>query len=817
MFRKSILVALVVGLVLTGGPLLFSGEKSDKTDCFVIELSKIKDPELRARFAAYYEAVAADATAKIKPYELPLDLTKVANWADVSRKLGLKKGQEILVKNGFVVIPYGRCEKITAPYERLKMQEVPIFVTSDTLLHLYHIQFDETLKDIEIREFYPDLVKLSRAMYETSIERYRAFGVSSKAGANYVTEAWGRNAIFFATALTLLDEPMDTSAKGLKEMPAADLKDFLQGIKNISKEKEFRHAWQSLFYGGNRDAGAIKTILKYYKAPKHKPLEMPKWVKTVVDEEIAFMNKHAGFETSPLFCYKEDYSQYVPRGHYTRRFILKKYFKAMMWYGRLTFIIKPKIIKKDTQEKKEREAKIQTLQAALIAATADKIKVGERSVTAIWDRLYAVTAFYVGLADDLTLYEYRDVMLEVFGAKFKTASMLDEKKWFAFRKELALLRKPQIYGGTGDIVGPPAGIATEKDLQEALADTQGLRFMGQRFIPDSYMMGKLVYPTVGPYRGSKPAFTTIRTDGGIIRGFPRGLDVMALLGSDRARHHLERLGDTNYENYDEAYNDLAEEFAKFDEKDWNRNLYWSWLYSLKALLEPADKGTQSFMQTEAWADKQLNASLASWAELRHDTILYAKQSYTMRPTGMPMQPKPVVGYVEPVPEFYGRLLALTQMTRKGLASMNVLDQKATARIESLEKILRRLLDISIAELENKELKEEDYQFIRNFAQNLEAVVAGVDTEGDKTTMIADVHTDCNSRQCLEEGVGYVKLIVVAYRLPDGRILVGAGPVMTHYEFKHPMSDRLTDEKWREMLKDDKAPELPEWSRNYSAK
>ena len=33
----------------------------------------------------------------------------------------------------------------------------------------------------------------------------------------------------------------------------------------------------------------------------------------------------------------EDYSQYIPRGHYTRSEELKKYFKAMMWYGRLTF------------------------------------------------------------------------------------------------------------------------------------------------------------------------------------------------------------------------------------------------------------------------------------------------------------------------------------------------------------------------------------------------------------------------------------------------------------------------------------------------
>ena len=38
------------------------------------------------------------------------------------------------------------------------------------------------------------------------------------------------------------------------------------------------------------------------------------------------------------------------------------------------------------------------------------------------------------------------------------------------------------------------------------------------------------------------------------------------------------------------------------------------------------KGYPSFMRNEAWTDKSLNTSLGSWAELRHDTILYAKQS-----------------------------------------------------------------------------------------------------------------------------------------------------------------------------------------------
>jgi len=232
---------------------------------------------------------------------------------------------------------------------------------------------------------------------------------------------------------------------------------------------------------------------------------------------------------------------------------------------------------------------------------------------------------------------------------------------------------------------------------------------------------------------------------------------------------------------------------------------------LKPLLEEYGEGYPAFMQTEAWQGKELNTALASWAELRHDTILYAKQSYTPTCGMAPPPPKPIVGYVEPIPEFYARMLALTSMTEEGLTQLNALTDEERTRLNSLENILGRLIDISTDELENRELDEADYRFIRNFGEELESIVAGVEAKGKETTIVADVHTDTNPpRQVLEEGVGYVDLILVAYKVPDGRLIVGAGPVFSYYEFKHPMAERLTDEKWQEMLKQGDAPGRPTW-------
>jgi hypothetical protein len=61
---------------------------------------------------------------------------------------------------------------------------------------------------------------------------------------------------------------------------------------------------------------------------------------------------------------------------------------------------------------------------------------------------------------------------------------------------------------------------------------------------------------------------------------------------------------------------------------------------------------------------------------------------------------------------------------------------------------------------------------------------------------------------VEEGVGKTDLMVVACPNTDGSILLAAGPVLSYYEFKHPMNDRLSDEAWRELLDSPQKPDRP---------
>lgn len=786
---KAYFYLLIVLMVLLGGcsQNQEQAENNDTQPVLKVEpvnLSAVKID--KTELSSFYKLESLEVELKVPEYKLPLKENQIKNYANFNNKISLDNAKDSLLKNGFVIIknPFNSHEEdIISPYNSLKDEEIPVFITTDSLLHLYHIQFDETLRQIEERQFYEMIWNISIDLQQDSVKKYAM-------SEGDVKEAARRNVAYFSVGLSLL-KPNESQL--------------------CPDERQCRYLENAYF---NSD-----ELIKYN-------FSVPDFVKDDVDEELELIEKHEGFLPSPTFIYNEDYSQYVPRGHYTRSEKLKNYFKAMMWYGSTSMLLK------GTEEIEygktapfnpkglisTRNAKIQTISASLITSSFSS----SESLKTDWNRIYAVTAFYVGLSDDLGPYEYTEALNKVLTANF-TSSDLNDENLLKLKAELAKSKSPKIYGGTGEC-GREISSGEEfkpEHLDECLDKSKGFRLMGQRFIPDSYMFSKLVFPTADKFKGKEPPFTACYIEYyGYVRCFPRGLDVMALLGSEHAREILRTSDDDNYAGYEGEFHNLSQEFGAFSDEDWNKNLYWSWLYSLKSLLKNYGKGHPTFMQTGAWHKKELHTALSSWTELRHDTILYAKQSYTMtgRVTSIDMRlpepEKPVVGYIEPVPEFYNRLLALTNMTRQGLEEKEVLDETAKSRLDNLILILQRLRDLSAKELENQELSQEDYDFIKNFGDNLNGVISEVDEKAKKTTIVADVHTDQNTKSVLEEGVGYVDLIVVAYKLPDGRILIGAGPVMSYYEFKQPMKDRLTDEKWRSILTENKEPEKPEWASNF---
>jgi len=416
-------------------------QRFSPTDLTAIPSNLTKD-DYSLGFAGKYKRVTFETSLQAPQYQLPLETVEISNFQSFSSKITLSDAAlEMLERNGFVVIenPFDpREEDISRPYEDLMNEDIPIFITSDSLLHLYHIQFSETLRRIEEEEFYDDIWWMSMLLLGDSIEKYEGYSGDLK-------EAAKRNVAYFSVGLSLLqpkDDQMSTSEGN--EFPWID-----EEQVNFTEED-----------------------LEVYR------FEVPQFVASVVEEELDLIEAHQGFARSPVFVYREDYSQYVPRGHYTRSEKLKNYFKAMMWYGRISLLLKGsnQIDEGATSSDitsydaliSTFDAKIQTMQASLIASKFSE----SESLKDTWDRIYAVTSFYVGLSDDLGPNEYIEALNSVFDGAYDP-SELDDDAMTALKVKLAEYRSPEIYGGTGEVdIFPPL---TPEQADEILEATKGFR------------------------------------------------------------------------------------------------------------------------------------------------------------------------------------------------------------------------------------------------------------------------------------------------------------------------------------------------------
>jgi hypothetical protein len=652
---------------------------------------------------------------------LPVDLANV----QLLNEIPLSETQrQLLSQNGFVVLPPkpGEFREFYQVYEQGRYALHPVFVTTDSIYHVYHLLFDKMLRDLERDSFIAILNSLTSTMLNASYQQYGALKGTA------LEEPARRNVAYFAVAAQLL---------GLPDPPPAEVSD-------------------------------------------------------LVNAELALINATSGPEISPIWDredlppdkkLREDYSQYIPRGHYTRSEELKKYFRTMMWYGRLTFRL---------QDGFETRRALLMTQALRSATTAD----GTLAIT-LWQNIYEPTVFIVGKADDLSFFEYGALIDAVFGPNADPASFADDTKFAAFMEAAKNLPPPQVNS---------MWVWIWEDTEQA---TKGFRFMGQRFTLDAYVFGQVIWRKVGTLE--KP------------RGLPKGLDFMAAMGSEEAYSMLKEMGEDQYANYDTQMAKVRNEISGLQIDSWTQNLYWSWLYALQPLIEPKDARYPAFMQTQAWTRKDLHTALGSWTELKHDTILYAKQ--VMAEMGGGGLEDPPHSYVEPNPEAYARLLALATMTKDGLEQRGLLSDLTRGNLDNLISELTFLIRMSEAELNGAEISDDDYWHMYFWGGVLEQfTLAAADTdagsgrpilEDQKAALIADVATGLapdSSIVALEEAIGQPTFIYVV--LPGQPTRLATGAVFSYYEFPVPVSNRMTDEQWQAMVEAGTNPPAPDWTKSF---
>lgn len=528
--------------------------------------------------------------------------------------------------------------------------------------------------------------------------------------------------------------------------------------------------------------------------------QAPAPVASPVAQELALIAAHRGLSTSPLFGYAVDYSKFVPRGHYAGDATLSRYFQAMTWYGLLTFHLNGP------------DSAVQTRQAILLVRSVTRIA----DLKTLWAQIFDPITTWVGRSDDLTVRDYVAVMSRVYKSDAPVSALSDDA---ALRRFTALantlLPDPQI---RDELAASSKGAVTA---------SKGLRLFGQRFVPDEQIMQSLIWDNVGTAQHRR-VWTT-------------GLDVASGLGSQRAASVAAAQGETRYDRYVQQLDRVQASFVKLPAAAWQQNLYWDQLNTLRAVWGAPPPAAPSFMKTDAWATKSLAAGLGAWAELRHDTLLYVKQVSGLGGGGGGHFQE--LAYVEPIPLVYQRLLAATQQLKATLAAEGILDKLPQPIVpfsensmtpplpagdhgyrgafDAFARILALLEKVSERELLGQPVAQPDLDALATIHGPLELLTMFFQDNGANKQLlfrdaqvasIADVFTEPGSGKVLEVGVGDVVPLYAVVTI-NGRRWLARGGAYSYYEFHWPMSDRLTDNSWRQMTQ---RPALPSWVSAYMA-
>ena len=467
------------------------------------------------------------------------------------------------------------------------------------------------------------------------------------------------------------------------------------------------------------------------------------------------------------------YSLFRPRGHYSRNENLKKYFRGMMWLQSVPFGLDEEI----------------SLRRAIVMADALN---NEKNAQKDYDQLNVLLNYLMGSADNLSIPQVQ--------------------------AEIKKIGKP-----LGELLSDANAIATiKKNLDEIGEKQTRIRpkfemtshnkvcLMPQRYQPDAEVLQEMVDYDNDPTK----------------RATPKGLDFFAAMGVSPAEQILIEEG----QQWKDFKPMLTKMKTRMQEINWDETIATQWMNALKVVSDKADNQPY-FMGTPEWDKKNLNAMLASWAELKHDAILYAKQPFGAECGGGGLPDPVVMGYVEPNVGFWKKAIELLDNTSKLLKEQGMLTEKVDDATTRIREEAEFLLRTSEKELRGEALAEEEYDQIKCMGATFENISLDLlrqpnqslmgwdDVQGadKKVALIADVYTanakNNPDKSVLFEGVGLADEIYVIVEI-EGCLYIARGAVLSYREFTQPMDlQRLTDEEWQKQLEQEPRKGVPDWMKS----
>ncbi len=469
----------------------------------------------------------------------------------------------------------------------------------------------------------------------------------------------------------------------------------------------------------------------------------------------------------------EDWTIYAARGHYAENADLLGYFRATKWLSRYIMPLQRGAEAAD-------ESDLRLRQAVLLGQMI-------RDDQALGDAFRAYTDelnFLIGAPDSIDPVTVADAADKV---KLVASSM----------HPLALPHAlPALRAEFASSAYPESAIMPVPQRSPGDLPAKYCQLIGERYVVDSEIMQRTCFPWVGE------------------RFLPSGLDVAATaLGSECAKTHLQPEF-AEHPGLEGQVDALATEFGGFsaDADSDAAPIYDQWLGTLAELATDVPAGAPQFMAGDAWRDKQLNTALASWAMLRHDYVLYGKQS--MAPACI------CAAMVEPVPEVYRRI---GQMA----SALDGHDFEGMAGVAELCRNLQEACAVELGQKTREEVRlDESYDvYLAHFGHWLLKYFTPHVGVHDPTTVV-DVASTKQGDQAgvLEVATGplypiYAKGAGWDGQRPEFDRFVGLA--MSYHEWQAWSGEnakRMTDEQWRKTIRaGDHRDRRPEWTESFMAR
>ena len=629
-----------------------------------------------------------DIEANVKPYDVPKESKDIGGFVqdEYTQKYNAKMMKN-LEDNGFF-IDYAKIQQPFSIYETNQYMGSNNFITTDSIVHLYHIIYLGMMEDMEQNSLKQKLIDLSKNCLDNALSDYKEAKGEEK-------EILMKNAALFLCAVDLLEASYDG--------------------------------------------------------------EVPSEVREIADKELENI-KTEGTAVSNITGKEIDYSQFKVRGNYSKNENLKKYFKVNMLYSQELIHL-------------ENPDKSINLEAVKQAMLISRHMLKDEASFKLWQDIYKPISFLVENTEDTTPIDIYKSISKVTKDN-SVEAILEKNVVNAVADDIANKEDPKIKPDSGKVFA----------------------FLPQRAVVDNTWLQNLV-----------------DTDPHSKRPVVSGVDLMALLGNSLA----ERLTLTNEDNlkwdkFKEKYDETKAIVDARTDKEEKANIYRTWLWVLKAFNNEYGEGYPDFMRSEKWQYKDLNTALASWAQLKHDTILYAKQFGAECGGDEPMDMR---HYVEPNVNLYRRVKYLVGLTMDADEKYSLLNDEQKARLKDFADMLEFLIKVSIEELKDETTSDEDNERLKLIGGEMENIFIAFnkDESGGEfeippvdrdTANVADLQkigpnvVDKPEGSFLEVGSGRFSTIYVVYRL-NGKYYLGSGSVMNYYEFYS--EKRLDNNEFKEML------------------